>query len=44
MSESGAECRSLDIGTHYFAFIDDELDYRLCIDCGEPEKAGVPNV
>jgi hypothetical protein len=42
--ESGAGCPGVDIGNHYFAFIDDDLDYRLCIDCYKPEKAGFPNV
>jgi len=28
----------VDIGTHYFAFIDPMVDGRICIDCGEPEQ------
>jgi hypothetical protein len=36
--ESGAGCPMVDIGTHYFAFIDPMVDGRICIDCGEPEQ------
>lgn len=35
--ESGMGCPDADGGPHYFAFIDDTVDYRICIDCGVAE-------
>lgn len=35
--ESGEGCPEVDGGPHYFAFIDQTVDYRICIDCGAPE-------
>ena len=36
--ESGTGCPETDGGAHYFAFIDNSVDYRTCIDCGAPEE------
>lgn len=36
--ESGSGCAEVDGGPHYFAFIDQTLDHRICIDCGAPEE------
>lgn len=35
--EAGTGCPGTDGGPHYFAYIDDSVDHRICIDCGTPE-------
>lgn len=37
--ESGSGCPETNGGAHYFAFLDPNLDYRICIDCGAPEPS-----
>jgi hypothetical protein len=38
--ESGSGCPETDGGAHYFAFLDPNVDERICIDCGAPESDG----
>lgn len=36
--ESSEGCPEVDGGPHYFAFLDSAIDFRICIDCGAPER------
>lgn len=38
--ESGSGCPDMEGGAHYYAFLDPEADYRICIDCGARERGG----
>ena len=35
--ESGQGCPDMGGGPHYFAYVDDSVEHRICIDCGAPE-------